>query len=296
MTQQMLVGLGGAAFDGLYPFDAGVQFRPQKSGRSGPSLGEIRNGTYDYNGSASQVNNWKNDTSYLNDSGGYLLWTVPATGTYRVETYGPRGGNAHSNYQGGYGTYMRGDFAWNEGQTIKMLIGQQGDTNYGGGGGMTAVSDTGNNPYIVSGGGNNTSPWNNTSVNATTSTNGTSGSYGWYGSSGQGGYSQAGTWGGAGFYGQPQGSESCGSTKGNSFTNGGQGGYSCNANGGFGGGSATDGCCYGASAAGAGYSGGAGTNTSGNYGGGGGSINNGSNQSNSQSGEQYGIIKIQYVS
>mgnify|MGYP001420954798 CR=1 FL=1 len=289
-TQQTLVGMGGVS--ALYDFGSGtVTFTANgRVNYTGPSLSEVRSGL---SGGNSGV--WKNDTNFLNTSSGFILWTVPADGTYRFNTHGCRGGNQYSNEQGGYGTHMRGDFVLVKGDVIKMLVAQQGGSSYGGGGGMSAVATNSNTPMIVSGGGNPTSPWNNTTRNATTNSSGTSGSYGWEGGSGAGGYSQAGVWGGAGFYGNPGGSESCGSTKPVSFINGGLGGYSCNGQGGWGGGSGTDGCCYGASGAGGGYSGGAGTASSGQYGGGGGSYNNGANQSNTQSGETYGKIQIEFL-
>ena len=289
-TQQTLVGMGG--LNALYDFGSGTTTftANQRVNHTGPSLSEIRSGL-----SGGNSGSWKNDTNFLNESGGMILWTVPQDGTYRIHTHGARGGASYSSEQGGYGTNMRGDFNLVAGDVLKMLVGQQGGSSYGGGGGGTFVATNSNTPLIVSGAGNPRSPWNNTSRNATTSTDGTSGTHGWQGSSGNGGYSTAGVWGGAGFYGNPTGSESCGSTKPYSFTSGGQGGYSCNGRGGFGGGSATDGCCYGASGAGGGYSGGAGTNSSGQYGGGGGSYNNGSNQSNTQSNETYGKITIQLL-
>ena len=281
--------MGGEA--ALYDFGSGATFTANgRVDHTGPSLSEIRNGL-----SGGTSGTWKNNTNFLNSSNGFILWTVPKTGTYRIRTHGCRGGANYSSEQGGYGTDMRGDFNLEGGAVLKMLVAQQGGSSYGGGGGMTAVATNSNTPLIVSGGGNTRSPWHNTTRNATTSTGGTSGTHSWQGSNGNGGYSQAGVWGGAGFYGNPQGGESCGSTKPQSFTNGGQGGYSCNGRGGFGGASATDGCCYGASGAGGGYSGGAGTNSSSQYGGAGGSYNNGSNQSNTQSGETYGKITIQLL-
>ena len=262
---------GGAS---LYDFTNATFTSGGSTGVSGPSLTQARNGL-----TGTGVDAWKNDTSYFNTSNGIQLWVVPANADYRIETWGAMGGGYSGN--GGYGSRMRGDFTLTAGETIKILVGQMGGPSYGGGGGGTHVSTNSNTALICSGGGNTNSPWNSTRSHATTSTTGQSGSAYAGGSGGAGGNSNAGVYGGAGFTGNPPGSDSCSASRPQSFTNGGQGGQSCNAIGGFGGGSATDGCCYGASGAGGGYSGGGGTSSSSQYGGGGGSYNNGSNQSNS---------------
>tara|TARA_B100001996_G_scaffold82532_1_gene60910 strand:+ start:1066 stop:1941 length:876 start_codon:yes stop_codon:yes gene_type:complete len=275
-TQQTLLGVGGGAQ--LYDFGSSATFTAynnNKYGPSGVSLSEARSGL-----SGGNSGTWKNDTNWFNTSSGYQLWTVPKTGTYRIRTDGVRGGQEFSSYQGGYGVKMEGEFNLTAGDIIKMLVGQTGGSSYGGGGGMTAVATYSNTPLIVSGSGNCHSSWNSTSRDATTSESSVTSSAGYNASGGGGGYSSAGVWGGAGFYGNPTNQPSCNYTRPNSFTNGGQGGQTCNGYGGFGGGSATDGCCYGASGAGAGYSGGGGTSGSGQYGGAGGSYNSGSNQSN----------------
>lgn len=244
--------------------------------KTGPTLSQARTGL-----TGTGVSVWKNDTLYFNTSGGIQLWTVPADGDYRIETWGASGGG-YGSAIGGYGSRMRGDFTLTSGDVIKILVGQTGGASYGGGGGMTAVATNTNTPLIVSGGGNTTSAWHSTRSHATTNTTGVNGSSGMAGGSGgAGGNSSAGSFGGAGFTGNPTGGDSCSATRPLSFTNGGTGGYSCNAIGGFGGGSASDGCCYGASGAGGGYGGGGGTSSSSQYGGGGGSYNNGANQSNS---------------
>jgi hypothetical protein len=247
------------------------------SGRTGPSLAQLVTATT----STGDVS-WKNNTSYFNATSGIISWTVPATGTYRFEVWGARGGGG--GYSGGYGARMRGDFALTAGSVIKILIGQTGGNSYGGGGGGTFVATDANVPLIVAGGGNTTSPWSSTSVNAVTTTSGTSGSVAYGGTAGGGGNATAGAAGGAGFTGNGT-NTSCGSSIAPlSFVNGGTGGQTCNSIGGFGGGSASDGCCNGASGAGGGYSGGAGTSGGSQYGGAGGSYNDGTNPSNDAGG------------
>ena len=56
---------------------------------------------------------------------GIQEWTVPATTTYTIEAWGAQGGIA-GDYNGGKGAYIKGDFSLTEGETIKILVGQQG--------------------------------------------------------------------------------------------------------------------------------------------------------------------------
>ncbi len=264
---------GGAA---LYPF-TDATFTPGGAlNKTGPTLTQAITGL-----TGTGVSAWKYDTNFFNTSSGIQLWTVPVTGSYRIETWGARGSNSGgwANAAGGYGSRMRGDFTLTSGAVIKILVGQTGGDYYGGGGGMTAVATSTNTPLIVSGGGNTISPWGYAVYHAPTTTSGTSGGYSAGGTNGYGGASGNGVWGGAGFFGNPTGTVNSGSVNVSplSFTNGGTGGYTCNGSGGFGGGSGTDGCWWGASGAGGGYSGGGG----GGRGGAGGSYNNGANQSNS---------------
>jgi hypothetical protein len=279
-TYQTYTGTEWLSGGGLYSFTTATFTSGGISGRYGPSLTDARTGL-----TGPETSVWKSNTQFFNTSSGIQLWTVPKTGTYTIEVWGARGGNAtNNNYWGGYGARMKGTFSLTAGAVLKILVGQSGGASYGGGGGMTAVATSTNTPLIVAGGGNCTSPWSSSVSNATTSTTGVA-IYTSAGSNGNGGNSSAGAWGGAGFTGNPTGTDSCNAgARPSSFINGGDGAASCNSIGGFGGGSPTDGCCYGASGAGGGYSGGSGTTGSGQYGGGGGSYNSGTNQSNDNGG------------
>ena len=264
---------------GLYAFTSATFAPGGQVGHLGPSLAQAVSGL-----TGTGVDTWKNNTLYFNTSSGIQLWTVPKTGTYRMEVWGAQGGNGtNNNYLGGYGARMMGDFSLTSGDIIKILIGQIGGASYGGGGGMTAVATNTNVPLIVAGGGNTTSPWSANIIHAVTDTSGTAGqNYSNGGTSGNGGGTGPyGTCsGGAGFYGN--GSSNGYNTAPQSFVNGGNGNVNgCgNSIGGFGGGSASDGCYYGQSGPGGGYSGGGAGSTSSNYGGAGGSYNSGTNQSN----------------
>lgn len=251
-------------------------------GRTGPSLAQLVSAT-----TSTGDSTFKNNTTYFNATSGIISWMVPATGTYRIEVWGARGGNgASNNYLGGYGARMRGDFALASGDILKILIGQMGGASYGGGGGGTFVATNANVPLIVGGGGNTTSPWSSVLSHAPTTTSGLAGfnmSNGGTNGNGGGPGTFSGTCdGGAGFTGNGLQNGSYNGTPPQSFINGGNGNINgcSNSIGGFGGGSASDGCQYGQSGPGGGYSGGGAGSSSSGWGGAGGSYNNGTNQSN----------------
>lgn len=224
-----------------------------------------------------QVNNTYSGTNLagkVTSQSGIQLWTVPATGVYRIEAWGAQGGGNPSYPVGGKGARMRGEFQLSKGQVLKILVGQQGayrnSSNCdGGGGGGSFVALDDNTPLIVAGGGGGSS--RSAGLDAVTSNSGDRGGTRGHGGSGAG-FSQNGgtpTWGSSSY---PR-----------SFTNGGNGGtviYAGDSVGGFGGGAAGHGnCCIGGGAGG-GYSGGDGAPSC-EPGRGGGSYNNGINQSNS---------------
>jgi hypothetical protein len=272
-------GGGGLEPPVLYDFTAATFTSGGVSGSTGPSLTSARNGL-----TGTGVDTWKNNTAFFNTTNGIQYWVVPKSGTYRIEAWGAQGGGG--GYGGGFGARISGEFTLSMGETIRILVGQQGGTSYGGGGGGTFVVRTPFNTnaaiLAIAGGGNTASPWSSTLRHAVVTTSGASSSAYAGGTDGNGGNSNAGVYGGAGFLTNAQGSDSCSATRPQAFVNGGTGGVSCNSIGGFGGGSATDGCCYGASGAGGGYSGGGGTSSSSQYGGAGGSYNSGANQSNNE--------------
>jgi cysteine-rich repeat protein len=88
---------------------------------------------------------------------GIQSWTVPATGTYRVEAWGAEGGTQSNYGPGGKGAHVRGDIMLTQGEVLKVLVGQMGKTgtlyDVGGGGGSFVVKTMGNVPLIVAGGG-----------------------------------------------------------------------------------------------------------------------------------------------
>ena len=223
-------------------------------------------------------------------SGGIQTWTVPETGTYRIEAIGASGGRGY-HYVGkpGKGSRMRGDFTLTAGEQLKILVGQRGGeySHDGGGGGGTFVVKSDNTPLIIAGGGGGSS-YNNSNnygmgQDAVIGTSGTAGATGGSGGSSGGAGSTSGNAApGAGFSGNSSGG-SHGNHNGKSFLSGGNGGASAYnsgyAHGGFGGGAATHGGGWGGGGGG-GYSGGGASSSSQYGGGGGGSYNIGTNQAN----------------
>jgi len=259
------------------------------TGAQGPSQGLV-NTAYaatNLNGSVSVVTQ------------GIQQWTVPASGVYRIETYGAQGGPSW-----GLGAYMSGDFTLTAGQVLRIVVGQAGASqngSHGSGGGGSYVA-IGSTPLIVAGGGGGrgaSSTVVQSFSHGSTLTAGQSPSGGAPGGTGGGGGSAAsgtsgGTFltpgsnasgsvwssGGGGFY--TNGGLYSGGTLngGRAFVNNALGGDasggSGNSPGGFGGG----GGCGDRGAGGGGYSGGGGGTNNTDGGGGGGSFNSGSNQIN----------------
>jgi hypothetical protein len=273
----------------LYSFTSATFTSGGQTGSSGPNITQARAG----------VGNPSWAPTYLNmTQNGKMRWTVPATGNYRIDCYGAKGGDAPGQ-RGGYGARIQGDFSFTEGTILQILVGQPGvNTSHSqdgqpvaSGGGWSGVINTSDSPLIIAGGGGggarnswtnapgrggvtgqNGSRWDN-SINSPAGTGGNGASGDTTGGPGAGFFSNA--------------SAGCGSgDPARRFTSGesANGGESArcwgggNARGGFGGGGGGGGLAAGG---GGGYSGGAGGQWSSNQsGGGGGSINNGSNQLN----------------
>nr|WP_276604293.1 glycine-rich protein [Nannocystis pusilla] len=154
---------------------------------------------------------------------GIQSWTVPVTGTYRIEAWGAEGGTQSQYGPGGKGAHVRGDVALAQGEVLRILVGQMGKTgmyyDVGGGGGSFVVKTMGNVPLIVAGGGG--AP-GNCGVADMTAQNGK----GVDGANGNGGTSgNDGTWCGCGGDGSAGGGFNTdgGGNGGKSFMNGGKG-------------------------------------------------------------------------
>ena len=117
------------------------------SGRLGPtSLGGYYSGQ-DHDGQVTLVS-------------GIQQWIVPKTANYIVEAIGAAGGydtESNGGIYRGRGARMKGTFGLSKGETIQILVGQEGGINtvrsVAGGGGGTFVVRGSSTPLIVAGGG-----------------------------------------------------------------------------------------------------------------------------------------------
>ncbi|MFH1226379.1 MAG: DUF2341 domain-containing protein [Planctomycetota bacterium] len=251
---------------------------------------------------AAPVNLTFNNTS-TGRNGTIQTFTVVDPGVYRIEAWGAQGGSI-TGYNGGLGARMRGDFTLTAGQTIKILVGQQGiggpnsqGQQSGGGGGGTFVYNQSTSTLLIAAGGgggaNNYPGYASNGIGGTTATSGTAGQGGQAGGSGGAGGTSSNGGASAGFSGD-------GTYGALSFLNGGTGGLmntgwgEYNLHGGFGGGGGVGLPAGG----GGGYSGGGGgTYNQNGAGGGGGSYNTGANTSNSSGARSgQGMVTIQSIS
>ncbi len=275
------------------------------SGRFGPSQTNVNN-------SYTSGNSLHNQVSI--NTQGFQEWTVPTTGTYRIQAFGAQGGEGANSPSsrggggpGGLGARVEGDFSLNAGDVLVVVVGQEGQDGIGngncggGGGGGSFVWLKQNNTLLLAAGGGGGGPGNswqaNTTIHGTSSTSGQTPPAAVSYVSGQGGTNGQG--GGAGSQGGNSNCGYCGAGGAGWLSNGAAGGqYGDNfgrtrtfgfiggrannnlTHGGFGGGAATgdDGrsdYSHG-NAGGGGYSGGGGTGYP-YFGGGGGSFNSGAN-------------------
>ena len=150
------------------------------TGRLGPtSLGSYYSGQ-DHDGQVTLVS-------------GIQQWTVPYTGHYRIEAIGAAGGydiySSRGQHQG-RGARMKGTYRLSKGETIQILVGQEGGINTqsqsSGGGGGTFVVRGSNTPLLIAGGGGGIENVNSrhTGCDASAGTAGRAGYKSWSGGSG----------------------------------------------------------------------------------------------------------------
>ena len=224
-----------------------------------------------------------NSVNILGD--GVQEWEIPSSGIYEIEAAGAEGDS-----NGGLGAISTGEFELDEGETLEILVGQEGGDNGGGGG--TFVVQNGE-PMVVAGGGGGGGS-NSGGQDGSDASSGTEDSSGNVdgGTNRDGGDVQAGSgyagtpYSGAGFegdgdtldgsyYDHPSRRWPLGGTGSDEGRSSGEGGFG-GGGGGFGGGWGTGG------GGGGGYSGGAAgyrSSSSQHGGGGGGSYSDGSNPS-----------------
>ena len=125
---------------------------------------------------------------------GIQQWTVPYTGDYIIEAIGAAGGidtsSSNNGQYRGRGARMLGTFKLSKGETIKILVGQEGGRNRArstsGGGGGTFVARGDNTSLIVAGGGGGIEgvTSRHSGCDASTGTAGRAGYRSWSGGSG----------------------------------------------------------------------------------------------------------------
>ena len=105
-----------------------------------------------------QIFNW--EFAYTGEE---QIFTVPVTGTYKLETWGAQGGNASSEYYGGYGGYSFGIIKLSAGQNVFVNVGGSGitstsntagylDGGYNGGGRLYTIASSCSNTAGSGGG------------------------------------------------------------------------------------------------------------------------------------------------
>lgn len=270
------------------------------TGRTGPSQSDINTA---YTGT--------NLAGAVTVNAGIQYWVVPQSGYFNIQAFGAQGGGV----SGGMGASITGDFALFAGDTLFILVGQEGldgadGSATGGGGSFVTIKDpTSSNitssgkkvtPLLIAGGGGANPGVVNADCNGSAATSGENGLGG--DGSGVGGLNGNGGGiavpsgnnrggGGGGFLTNGEMTGTCGSgglESGLSFLNGGAGGLSTGCStpyaGGFGGGGGSISSGWRGSGGGGGYSGGGGGQTNSvatsHRGGGGGSYNSGNNPIN----------------
>lgn len=149
---------------------------PNTNRRTGPQETAVRK---EYASAPPSVN------SNLQVTNGTQIWTVPSTGKYQITARGAQGGSGSRRGSGGTGAVLEATFALNAGDTLHMLIGQEGradrGTMVGGGGGTFVFTDYNKAGLLmVAGGGGGYGVGDNTSHqdNAHADPNGTAGKQG----------------------------------------------------------------------------------------------------------------------
>jgi hypothetical protein len=160
------VAIGDTISSGLYAFTTFTFQTAGVVGPTGPSLGQF------YSSYSNVGNTWLQNTSYFNvTTPGYQKWTVPATGSYRIEVAGSRGGisnytgNTSANVLHGRGAIVSGTIGLTKGQILTIAVGQHGANAAsqsafsiaGSGGGSFVVANT--TPLIIAGGGSSAGMW-----------------------------------------------------------------------------------------------------------------------------------------
>ena len=145
---ERIFNIVGIAF--LYPFTTHTFTNAGKTGRDGPSLSALQSSSTGYG--TTGTTSWVGNSNYFNVSGGIQQWTVPRTGSYRVEIAG-----AKSGANQGLGVVQVLNLNFTKSEILKICVGQRGGSRHssdgGGGGGGSFLVKNNNTLLCASGGG-----------------------------------------------------------------------------------------------------------------------------------------------
>jgi hypothetical protein len=138
--------------------NSSITFSSSLSGRMGMTLGQARA----HLATQTAFSSWGNNTEYFDIINGVMFWTVPQTGTYRFDVYGSQAGTLTWD---GRGRGIRGSANLSQGNILRILVGQRGNTangQYSGGGGGSCVAlvtiGGGYKPLLIGSGGSGQTP------------------------------------------------------------------------------------------------------------------------------------------
>ena len=110
----------------LYDFTYHKFTNAAASGNTGPTLGALQ--------SEYSSNTWAQSTEYLNRVNyGIQKWKVPASGWYKFQAAGASGGRSNEAPNVGAGNIHKAAFRLNQGDTLYIAVGQQGENCIPGG-------------------------------------------------------------------------------------------------------------------------------------------------------------------
>ena len=161
----------GGGGGGLFNFTSHTFTNATSAGALGPTLSNLT--------SAYSSTTWASNSSFftLDTSYNAQKFTIPKTGTYRIEARGAAGGpisgsTPQAGNGPGFGYQHRADFSLDEGTHLYILVGQMGQTvvrtsnqaGPGGGGTFVFTEDAGSETLLMAAAGGNGGSWEEHSV------------------------------------------------------------------------------------------------------------------------------------
>jgi hypothetical protein len=141
-----------------FAVNSSITFSSSLSGRMGMTLTQARS----HLSSQTAYSSWGNNTNYFDVVDGIIFWAVPQDGTYRFDVAGSCAGTLTWD---GRGRGIRGSVNLKQGNILRILCGQRGNTvngQYSGGGGGSVVAlvtmGGGFKPLLIGSGGSGQTP------------------------------------------------------------------------------------------------------------------------------------------